>query len=85
MTRRVRTTEWQKEREANRNRLITFSVNTHVPSKWRLLDLETGDIWRWEGGTFKLCHEGDGFATVRMSRRLRRRSRRPGSEGGGRR
>lgn len=66
MTRTGQKTKWQKEREANAERLVTFSINTRVPSKWRLLDLETGDIWRWEDGTFKLCHEGDGFATIKV-------------------
>lgn len=53
---------FQKEREVNRDKLVTISINTHVPSKWRFTDLETGEIWRWEGAGFT---RGAGFALER--------------------
>lgn len=28
-----------------REDLVTAKVNTHVPSKWRFVDLETGEVW----------------------------------------
>lgn len=38
------------ERERNResSTLHSFGVSTRVPSKYRLIDLETGDVWRWD-------------------------------------
>lgn len=33
---------------------VKIEINTRVPSKWRFVDLETGDIWRrYETGGFK--------------------------------
>ena len=43
---------FEKEREANRE-IVVISINTRVPSKWRFVDLETGDVWKWNGTTFK--------------------------------
>lgn len=37
------------ERNNNRDRLIQLTITTHVPSKWRMVDLETGDIWKHDG------------------------------------
>jgi hypothetical protein len=37
--------EWQLERVANHMRLFTIQVVTRVPSKYRLVDLETGNVW----------------------------------------
>jgi hypothetical protein len=58
--------QWKKAREANRDRLV---VSINNPSKWGFLDLETGDVWRWDAGTFRLCHEGDGHVTLKPSER----------------
>lgn len=27
------------------NRLHDLTIHTHVPQKWRAVDLETGDVW----------------------------------------
>lgn len=41
---------YEAERDRNRGagRLVTLTVQTRVPSKWRLVDKETGDVWRWD-------------------------------------
>lgn len=49
---------FQKERESN-SEIVVISINTRVPSKWRFVDLETGDIWKWDGATFKRSEEGE--------------------------
>jgi hypothetical protein len=28
-------------------------LNTHCPSKWAFVDLETGDLWRYDGSQFR--------------------------------
>lgn len=28
--------------------LSEITINTHVPSKWRFVDLETGDVWEFD-------------------------------------
>jgi hypothetical protein len=40
---------YDEEREANRaaGRVERIELVTRVPTKWRLVDLETGDVWRW--------------------------------------
>lgn len=40
---------FERERERNRKagRFVTLKIETRVPSKWRMVDLETGDIWKW--------------------------------------
>lgn len=45
-----------KERESNGS-LVSITIKSHVPSKWRFVDLETGDIWKWDDNTLK--HGGD--------------------------
>jgi hypothetical protein len=30
-------------------RLIELTIRTHCPEKWRFVDLETGDVWQWNG------------------------------------
>jgi hypothetical protein len=36
------------ERERERHlEPIKMTIESRVPSKWRFLDLETGDIWQW--------------------------------------
>ena len=43
--------KFRKEREANKVTPIT--INTRVPSKWRFVDLETGEVWTsLDGKTF---------------------------------
>lgn len=27
---------------------VRITISTKVPSKWRFVDLETGDVWKWE-------------------------------------
>lgn len=39
--------DFEAERAAGT--LVTAAVTTRVPSKWRLLDLETGETWRLDG------------------------------------
>lgn len=53
-TKTARMKAWDHERETNRASLVTISINTRVPSKWRFTDLETGETWRWENNGFKL-------------------------------
>lgn len=57
------TKDWQTEREAHLE-LVRIVIETRVPSKWRFVDLETGDVWRWDEllGRFqraKLAKEGE--------------------------
>jgi hypothetical protein len=39
---------FDEERERNRltGNLIELVIRTNVPTKWRFVDMETGDIWR---------------------------------------
>lgn len=39
--------------------IVDITINTRKPGKWRFVDLETGDVWRWSGahGTFKRADE----------------------------
>lgn len=32
-------------RNVNANQLVTFKITTRVPTKYRIFDLETGDVW----------------------------------------
>jgi hypothetical protein len=38
-----------KQRAEDRD-LVSISVITRVPCKWRFVDLETGDVWEWRDG-----------------------------------
>lgn len=41
---------FDQEREANRlagGSLTELVIRTHVPRKWRFVDLETGDVWMY--------------------------------------
>lgn len=38
--------EFDKERKSNETR-IDLTIRTKVPSKWRLIDLETGEIYKY--------------------------------------
>jgi hypothetical protein len=42
----------EKERKSNMP-CVVMTISSHVPSKWRFVDLETGDIWKWQDNTFK--------------------------------
>lgn len=44
------------ERERRKTPCTRLEIITHVPSKWRFVDLETGDIWRWEKGRYVGCN-----------------------------
>jgi hypothetical protein len=37
-----------EERAQNKDVLVTGTIRTHVPCKWRFVDLETGDVWGME-------------------------------------
>lgn len=41
--------KFDAERDKNRGagRLVKLVIETRVPSKWRMVDKETGDVWRW--------------------------------------
>lgn len=45
--------EYEQERESHSSP-VKMEISSKVPSKWRFVDLETGDIWKWdeEQGTF---------------------------------
>ena len=47
-------TAYDAERARNKetNKEVAITIRTFVPSKWRFQDLETGDVWKWDG-TFK--------------------------------
>jgi len=49
-TRKQQLRAWEKEREKNRRLglLVKIGIETRVPSKWRFVDQETGDIWKWD-------------------------------------
>jgi len=38
---------YEKEREAHAQP-VEMTIRSRVPSKWRFVDLETGDVWRWD-------------------------------------
>ena len=40
---------FEKER-ARHIKSLPITISTRVPSKWRFVDLETGEIWRWDEG-----------------------------------
>jgi hypothetical protein len=41
--------KWNDERHANRaTGPVEMTIRSLVPSKWRFVDLETGDIWKWD-------------------------------------
>ena len=45
--------KWDRERRTTPP--TTMEIVSRVPSKWRFVDLETGDIWRWEKGHYVSC------------------------------
>jgi hypothetical protein len=59
--------QYDQEREKNRaaGLMQKLSINTRVPSKWRFVDLETGDIWKWDGRMFR--HADDDLVTIKKS------------------
>ena len=48
-------TRWQRERLRTPQTKIT--IETKVPSKWRFVDLETGEVWAWRGVKFIRTHD----------------------------
>jgi hypothetical protein len=46
MTDERATYETERERSRLAGAMVTLTVQTWVPSKYRLLDLETGGVWR---------------------------------------
>ena len=38
---------------------ISITIHTKVPGKWRFVDLETGDIWRWDNAKKSLVRASD--------------------------
>jgi hypothetical protein len=51
--------QYEQERRDNENLLFDLSVKTHVPSKYRVVDLETGDIWKYDGTATKWTRADD--------------------------
>ena len=49
--------QYEIERQ-NSKGVVSIVINTRVPSKWRLVDLETGDIWKWGGKSSKYVRMG---------------------------
>ena len=43
----MRKDEYQREREQCVTP-YTITIKTRVPSKWRFVDQETGEVWRWD-------------------------------------
>jgi hypothetical protein len=39
--------------------IVAITINTRKPDKWRFLDTETGETWRWMDGRFKLVGRAD--------------------------
>jgi hypothetical protein len=50
--------DWEREREKNRKLggLVKIQIETLVPSKWRFVDQETGNIWKWDVMNNKFVH-----------------------------
>jgi hypothetical protein len=44
--------DYRAEREAHPE-CVEMTIRSRVPSKWRFVDLETGDVWQWRDGTFE--------------------------------
>jgi len=44
--------EFGLERAANQqeDKIHELVIRTRVPSKWRFIDLETGQVWKYENG-----------------------------------
>jgi len=38
--------EYETERRTSTGP-VDITIRTHVPDKWRFVDLETGDVWKW--------------------------------------
>lgn len=37
--------------------IVAITINTRKPDKWRFLDTETREVWRWDGRHFKRAGE----------------------------
>lgn len=63
---------YEEERQAHAEG-VSMTITSRVPSKWRFVDLETGNIWRWDenaGGVGGFKHADD----LAITRKLQRRS-----------
>ncbi len=47
MLKRTKLRNFDKARQNAGDKLHEITIKTHVPEKWRFVDLETGDIWQW--------------------------------------
>lgn len=56
-----KTLDYEAERDRNRGagRLVKLVIETRVPSKWRMVDKETGDVWRWDDKESKWTRADD--------------------------
>lgn len=48
-----RTREFDTERRTTKP--VQITINTRVPSKWRFVDLETGEVWASFRGKMRLA------------------------------
>jgi len=52
--------DWEALRTKHRKTgPVTISLNTLVPEKYRVVDLETGDVWGWDGTTWRAPDDTD--------------------------
>lgn len=49
---------FEKERQAH-DKPVKMTIESKVPSKWRFVDLETGDVWRWDRKDRGLAQKGN--------------------------
>jgi hypothetical protein len=48
---------WGQERERNPEP-TAMTIESRVPTKWRFVDLETLDVWRWDAEEKRFRREG---------------------------
>lgn len=56
----VKVPDYEKERKAH-TKSVEIKIDTKVPSKWRFVDLETGDVWWWDENPRPSQHKAAGF------------------------
>ncbi len=49
---------------------VPITIQTRVPEKWRLIDLETGDVWRYDGDAHKKMVAAHDFTLMMSPDRL---------------
>ena len=47
----------ERAKNYKENNLHELTISTRVPSKWRFLDLETGQVWKSKDGRFVLSKD----------------------------